>query len=123
MYPKCVAVICLDRCTASYQVLCCGPVLLFEPGLPVRYYIPRMDVRMALIELSQKTTHCAYKGTAPHFSVRLGDEVVEDIAWHYPFPNLQYAPIQNLICFYQERVADLQMDVDGERQTPRSSGG
>jgi uncharacterized protein (DUF427 family) len=92
------------------------PVLLFEPGLPVRYYIPRMDVQMALVEPSSKTTHCAYKGTAPHFSVRVGDELVEDIAWHYPFPNLQYALIQNLICFYQERTVDLSMDVDGKRQ-------
>lgn len=89
------------------------PVLLFETGLPTRYYIPKMDVRMALIEEGSRTTHCAYKGTAPHYSVRVGDNVVKNIAWHYPFPERGYEAIQNLIAFYQERIDDFY--VDGQR--------
>ncbi|MCZ7569736.1 MAG: DUF427 domain-containing protein [Ardenticatenaceae bacterium] len=89
------------------------PVLLFETGLPPRYYIPKMDVRMDLLARSDKTTHCAYKGTAPHYSVQVNGDRVENIAWYYPFPNYQYAPIQNLIAFYQERIDGF--DVDGER--------
>lgn len=89
------------------------PVLLFETGLPPRYYIPKMDVQMNLLALSDKTTHCAYKGTAAYYSVLVGDELIENIAWSYPFPNPQYAPIQDLICFYQERLDDFY--VDGER--------
>lgn len=89
------------------------PVLLFETGLPVRYYIPKMDVRMDLLTPSDKTTHCAYKGTAPHYSLTLDDKTVDHIAWHYPFPNPEYAPIQNLVAFYQERIKEFY--VDGER--------
>jgi uncharacterized protein (DUF427 family) len=89
------------------------PVLLFETGLPVRYYIPKMDVRMDLLELSDKSTHCAYKGTAPHYSVRVNNEWVKNVAWSYPFPNYQYAPIQDLVAFYQERIDEFY--VDGER--------
>jgi uncharacterized protein (DUF427 family) len=89
------------------------PVLLFETGLPPRFYIPKMDARLDLLEEGSRTTHCAYKGTAPHYSIRLGDDVVENIAWHYPFPDRGYEPIQNLLAFYQERIADF--FVDGER--------
>lgn len=90
------------------------PVLVFETGLPVRYYIPKMDLRLELLEEGERTTHCAYKGTAPHYSVRLPDgELVENIAWHYPFPNPGYGDLQNLVAFYQERVN--QFYVDGEK--------
>ncbi len=34
------------------------PVLLFEPGLPHRYYIPKLDVRMDLLVPSEKLTRC-----------------------------------------------------------------
>ena len=68
---------------------------------------------MDLLELSDKTTHCAYKGTAPHYSLRLNNKWVKNVAWFYPFPNYQYAPIQDLVAFYQERIAEFY--VDGER--------
>lgn len=90
------------------------PVLLFEAGLPERYYIPRTDVRMDLLEPSDTRTHCAYKGTASYYSIKLPDKrPAQDIAWAYPFPNYQYAPIQNLIAFPQKRVDEFW--VDGER--------
>lgn len=94
------------------------PVLLFETGLPVRFYIPRMDVRMDLLEPGRMRTHCGYKGTASYFSVRANGELVEDKAWSYPFPNHQYAEIQNLIAFPQEGVDGFEVDgrvVSGEQ--------
>jgi uncharacterized protein (DUF427 family) len=80
------------------------PVLLFETGLPTRYYIPKIDVRIDLMEEGSRTTHCAYKGTAPHVSLRVAGNLVENIAWRYPFPNPGYEPIQDLVAFYQERI-------------------
>ncbi len=49
-----------------------NPVLLFETGLPTRYYFPKLDVRVDLLEPSDKTTGCAYKGKAQYYSVRIG---------------------------------------------------
>lgn len=90
------------------------PVLVFETGLPVRYYIPKMDLRLAWLEEGTRTTHCAYKGTAPHYSVRLPDgDLVKNIAWRYPFPNPGYEALQNLVAFYQERIKEFY--VDGEK--------
>jgi len=34
------------------------PRLLFETNLPTRYYIPKLDVRMDLLEATHTVTHC-----------------------------------------------------------------
>jgi uncharacterized protein (DUF427 family) len=98
------------------------PRVLFETGLPLRHYIPKLDVRMELLEPSETVTRCAYKGRASHFNVRLGDRLVRDAAWCYPFPNPELFKIQDLVCFYDERVDAVV--VDGEPlavpQTPWS---
>ena len=41
------------------------PVLLFETGLPVRYYIPPLDVRMDLLKPSSRVTACARTRARP----------------------------------------------------------
>src|SRR5262249_43582499 len=48
------------------------PHLLFETGLPTRYYIPQTDVRLDLLQPSDKSTQCPYKGSAVYWSVRTG---------------------------------------------------
>jgi len=87
--------------------------LLFETGLPTRYYIPKMDVRMDLLEPTDTQTSCPYKGTAVYWSlVRAGQELIRDVAWSYPRPIPEIPKIENLVCFYNERVDELW--VDGE---------
>jgi uncharacterized protein (DUF427 family) len=88
-------------------------VVLFETGLPPRWYLPREDVR-AELEPSDHRTTCAYKGHASHFSVA-GEEA---IAWSYPEPEREVAPIKDRIAFYDERV---ELEVDGEtRERPET---
>jgi uncharacterized protein (DUF427 family) len=89
------------------------PWLLFETGLPTRYYLPKADVRMDLLVPTDRATQCPYKGRARYWSARVGDRVEEDLAWSYPFPIPECPKIQNLIAFYNER-ADIW--VDGELQ-------
>lgn len=48
------------------------PVLLFETGLPTRYYLPMLDVRMDLLVPSDTHTGCPYKGTASYYSLEVG---------------------------------------------------
>ncbi len=50
------------------------PRILFETGLPPRYYLPLTDVRMDLLRPSATQTHCPYKGTASYWSVTAGGE-------------------------------------------------
>jgi uncharacterized protein (DUF427 family) len=88
------------------------PSLLFETGLPTRYYMPKADVRMDLLVPTETETRCPYKGVATYYSVRIGPTVIRDIAWCYRHPIPECGKIENLVCFFNERVEALY--VDGE---------
>jgi uncharacterized protein (DUF427 family) len=87
--------------------------LLFETGLPVRYYLPKTHVRLDLLTHTDSETHCPYKGQAEYWSVRTGDTVHEDIAWSYPTPLPESLGVAGHMAFYDEKV---DVFVDGVRQ-------
>ncbi|MGI8847050.1 MAG: DUF427 domain-containing protein [Candidatus Dormibacteria bacterium] len=89
------------------------PALLFETSLPTRYYIPKQDVRMDLLVPTSTTSSCPYKGVASYWSVRVGNGLVKDIVWGYPAPISECPKIENLLCFYNEKV---DVFIDGERE-------
>jgi uncharacterized protein (DUF427 family) len=78
--------------------------MLFETGLPTRYYLPKEDVRMDLLQPSERRTGCPYKGTAEYWHLNLGEECFEDLVWSYPAPVAEAARIQDYLCFFDERV-------------------
>jgi uncharacterized protein (DUF427 family) len=87
------------------------PVLLFETGLPTRYYIPKIDVRMDLLRPSEKVTRCPYKGLAYYYSVEAGGQLYEDIAWYYPHTTPESMRIgSGYIAFYDEKVDAVEVD-------------
>jgi uncharacterized protein (DUF427 family) len=83
--------------------------LLFETGLPVRYYLPKTHVRTDLLEPTDSVTHCPYKGQAAYWSVRAGDQLHEDLAWSYRTPLPESQKIAGLVAFYNEKV-DIYVD-------------
>jgi uncharacterized protein (DUF427 family) len=87
--------------------------VIFETGLPPRWYFPREDVREELLEPSDKRTGCAYKGFASYWTVRGGGEVEDDVVWTYTEPRRDVERIKDRLAFFNERV-DLR--VDGELQ-------
>lgn len=89
------------------------PHVIYETGLPARWYFPREDVRTDLLVRSEKRTGCAYKGFASYFSVEVDGEREEDVVWFYPEPQREAEPIRDLLCFFNERV---EIEVDGELQ-------
>jgi uncharacterized protein (DUF427 family) len=89
------------------------PRLLFETGLPVRYYLPKLDVRLDVLRPSTLTTVCPYKGVAHYYSVVVGPTEVRDIVWYYPSPIPEAPKIENYLCFFNEKV---DLIVDGELQ-------
>lgn len=87
-----------------------APVLVFETGLPTRYYLDRSAVQWDRLSPSTTRTACPYKGrTSGYWSVRVGDEIHEDLAWCYDFPTAALIPIAQLVAFYDEKV-DLVVD-------------
>ena len=85
------------------------PTLLFETGLPTRFYLPKTHVRMELLEPTDSESHCPYKGQAEYWSVRVGDDVREDLAWSYRTPLPESQKIAGLVSFYNEKV-DIYID-------------
>jgi uncharacterized protein (DUF427 family) len=88
------------------------PVILEESGLQPRYYLPRGDVRLDLLQPSETATTCPFKGAATYWSVAAGGQVHHDVVWSYESPVAGTEGITGLMAFYDERV---EVTVDGER--------
>ena len=93
-------------------------VVLFETGLPPRWYLPREDVDASLLRPDETTSVCAYKGIASYHAVEVDGHREEGIAWFYPEPEPEVAPIADRICFLDEHV---DVEIDGvPQERPRS---
>ena len=96
-----------------------SPVMVFETGLPTRYYLNRTEVRFEHLVPTATVTRCPYKGTTTaYWSAVVNGVVHDDLAWCYDFPTRQLLPIAGLVAFYNERV---DLFVEGRRlERPRT---
>lgn len=85
------------------------PVLLLETRLPTRYYLPREDVRLGLLEPTDNVSACPYKGTADSYWTFPGPPELANVAWSYSSPLPAVAAIADRVAFYNELV-DLRVD-------------
>jgi uncharacterized protein (DUF427 family) len=89
------------------------PRILFETGLPPRYYLPPEDVRMEALEPVELRTGCAYKGWATYWdAVTEAGRRAPAAAWSYPEPLREGELVRDLLCFFQER-SEVEVEVDG----------
>jgi uncharacterized protein (DUF427 family) len=80
------------------------PKLLHEHGkLPV-FYFPEDEVRMDLLEPTDHSTHCPWKGDASYWSVRVGDRVAENAVWSYPDPIDEAPWLAGYLAFYWDKM-------------------
>jgi uncharacterized protein (DUF427 family) len=77
------------------------------------WYLPKPDVRMDLLVPTGTVSHCPYRGQAQYWSARVGDRLVEDLAWSYRTPLPESTKIAGLVAFYNERV---DLFIDGRLQ-------
>jgi uncharacterized protein (DUF427 family) len=89
-------------------------IFLFETSLPTRYYIPQEDINTTLLVPSKTTSYCPYKGTAKYWSVKVKDEVFENIIWGYPEPIAEIPKIKNYMAFWNEKSDKIRVFVDGK---------
>jgi uncharacterized protein (DUF427 family) len=89
------------------------PRVIYETGLPPRWYFPPEDVRAEALVPSETSSGCAYKGFASYHSVRAGGEEEEDLVWFYTEPTRDVERIKGYLAFFNERV---DIEVDGELQ-------
>lgn len=76
-------------------------VALDETGIPTRYYLPREDVRTDLLEASDTTSHCPFKGDATYVSA----PGAPDAFWVYEDPSEDDArPVAGMLAPWPGRV-------------------
>ena len=79
-------------------------ISMVEGGYPPVLYIPRRDVDMSLLERSDHTTHCPYKGDCSYYSIPSGGARSESAVWSYEDPYPAVAAIKDHLAFYRDRV-------------------
>ena len=77
---------------------------LSEAHYPAVQYIPRKDVDMTLLERTDHTTYCPYKGDCSYFSIPLGGERSVNAVWSYEAPYAAVTPIKDHLAFYPNHV-------------------
>jgi uncharacterized protein (DUF427 family) len=87
------------------------PLALTETGLPVRYYIPREDMKWDVLVPSETRTTCPYKGVASYWSVKDGDKNYPDLIWAYPDPFEDAERVRDAFGYYHEKMT---VTLDGE---------
>ena len=78
---------------------------LREATYPPVQYIPRADVKMALLKHSDHSTHCPYKGDAAYYSIELEGSRSENAVWSYEEPYEAMMAIKDHLAFYPNRVS------------------
>ena len=89
------------------------PVLVFETGLPTRYYLPERDVEPSVLTDSDLQTGCPYKGFASYRDVVLDRRRHRNLFWYYKAPFNEVSEIGGYLAPYSERV---DLIVDGDLQ-------
>ncbi|GAB2908757.1 DUF427 domain-containing protein [Rhodococcus aerolatus] len=74
----------------------CAAVLLHETRIPPVHYVPTAALDPALLEPSDTSTHCPFKGDAVYHHLRVGGHLVRDAVWSYPEPNPEVAVLADL---------------------------
>lgn len=77
---------------------------LFETGILPVYYIPLEDVRRDLLEKTELSTHCPFKGDASYWNINVGGQVAENAVWGYETPYQEVPELDGLAAFYWDRV-------------------
>ncbi|WP_438391149.1 DUF427 domain-containing protein [Caballeronia sp. DA-9] len=77
---------------------------LREASYPPVHYIPRKDVDMSLLQRTEHTTYCPYKGECSYYSIPLGGERSANAVWTYEDTYPAVAEIKDHLAFYTDRV-------------------
>src|SRR4051794_34953964 len=81
-----------------------GAHLLWESSIRPVLYVPQADVRADLIEPTDHSTHCPFKGDASYWTVRAGDRVEENLLWGYPEPIETAEWLRGYVAAYWDRM-------------------
>ena len=65
------------------------------------HYFPPESIRKEHLVPSDAHTSCPWKGQASYYSIRVGQEINRDAAWHYPNPSPAASRIAGYVAFWR----------------------
>ncbi|MCK1625722.1 DUF427 domain-containing protein [Bradyrhizobium sp. 160] len=77
---------------------------LKEAKYPAVQYVPREDTNMALLERTDRVTHCPYKGDASYYSIKADGKTLDNAIWTYETPFPAMTEISGHLAFYPDKV-------------------
>ena len=98
--------------TSAWRVL--------ETSHPPVYYLPPADVATSRLVESGSTSFCEFKGVARYWHVRIGDDLLRNVAWSYPDPSPGYEALLGHLAFYAGPFDSC--TVGDEQATPQPGG-
>jgi len=113
--------------TARVRIEHCGavvantrsPVRVLETSHPPGWYVPPGDVDTPPVSVGRRSL-CEWEGSATYWHLKVGGELLRDVAWSYPDPTAPFAVLRDHFAFY---AAPLDLcSVNGERVCPQPGG-
>ncbi len=77
---------------------------VLETSSPPTFYIPSRDVAREFLVLGRGSSQCEWKGDATYWSIRVGDDVLDNVGWSYAAPYPEFEAIRDYLSFYPARV-------------------
>jgi uncharacterized protein (DUF427 family) len=90
---------------------------VLETSHPPVYYLPRADIQMQYLHITDRNSFCEWKGNAFYYDIIVGDRQARNAAWAYPIPTKDFQPIANYLAFYAQSMDACY--VDNELVTPQ----
>ncbi len=66
------------------------------------HYFPHTSVNKKLLQESNLHTTCVWKGEASYYTLKSGNDELENGAWYYPEPSERAIKIKDYIAFYPQ---------------------
>jgi uncharacterized protein (DUF427 family) len=83
-------------------------LMLREASYAPVLYIPLQDVDSTLLERSEQSTYCPYKGDCSYYSIAVGEGRSTNAVWTYAHPYASVKEIAGHVAFYRDRVDSIE---------------
>jgi uncharacterized protein (DUF427 family) len=77
---------------------------VLETSHPPSYYFPQADIQMQYLTSTPRHTFCEYKGQASYWTLQIGDQREDNVAWGYLNPSPGYEALTSYLAFYPGRM-------------------